>query len=116
MSGSIEFIDNPKSAYELATPRVHKIDVRVAHQSFDETDGGVKVSAHKHVMEIFPVTRSGGSVAPASPQGSKVDFSCLSWKEYIDGKLVSEIDPLRNRDIGPDGVDNLAEVRSALGE
>lgn len=116
MTTSIEFIDNPKAAYELATPRVHKIDCRSAHEVFDEKSGMVKISAHKHVMEIFPTVRTGGTIAPATPQGSKVDFSVLSWKEYIDGKLVSEIDALRNRDIGPDGKDNLAEVRSALGK
>ena len=45
MTVKIQFIDAPKSAYTLAEERVHILDCRAAHEEYDPTTGGIKVTA-----------------------------------------------------------------------
>ena len=43
------------------------------------------------------------------------EYSVLSIKEYINGNIVSDIDPRRFRDVDHTGKDRLANVRNMLG-
>ena len=112
---TISFTDNPMAAYKLSEHRRHLLDCRAAHESYDSTAGKSRVHAFKRIMEVIPITRTGGTAAPASPQGASNEYSLLSIKEYLDGKLVRHWDPLKFVDKDASGNDSLAEVRSALG-
>lgn len=96
MRATINFVDNPESSYRLAEPRIHLVDLRVAHEEIDATKGSLGVKGYKHIMELMPISKNSGDVAPASPQGASSEFSVLSIKTFIDDKLVLHIDKLRN--------------------
>lgn len=116
MRVTFNFTDASKAAYKLAEFHRHIIDLRVAHEEYDETAGKVVVRAYKHVMEIMPVNRTGGTVAPSAAQAASGEYTVFSQKDYIDGKLVSDYDPIHFKDIDSTGADSLAAVRSALGK
>lgn len=116
MTATITFTDATEAAYKLAENRKHTIDLRAAHEEFDRTAGAVKVVAYKHILDIIPKKLGGGDVAPATPQSISGEYSVLARKDYIDGRLVCDIDPINFKDIDASGNDSLAKVRSALGK
>lgn len=116
MHATFEFIDSGLGAHKLSEDRRHLIDLRVAHEGFDATAGRLTVSGHKYVMTFVPITRSGGELAPATAQSRTVEGSVLAIKEFIDGKLVQDFDPLNFKNIDATGKDALADVRRALGK
>ncbi|MBQ6052981.1 MAG: phage major tail tube protein [Clostridia bacterium] len=116
MRATFNFTDAPPAAYKLAEMRRHVIDIRAAHEEYDATAGKIVVRAYKHVLEIIPVTKNGGTVAPSAAQAASGEYTVLSQKDYIDGKLVGDYDPVHFKDIDNSGTDNLAAVRSALGK
>lgn len=116
MRATFNFTDAPMAAYKLSEFRVHEVDLRVAHEEYDATKGKMVVRAHKHVMSIMPITRNGGTVAPTAAQAASGEYTVLSYKEYIDNKLVNDYDPVHFKDVDSSGTDNLAEVRKALGK
>ena len=116
MTMTINFLDAPQSAYKLCEFRRHLIDIRAAHEEYDATAGKIVVRAYKHVLEIIPVSKNGGTLAPSAAQAASGEYTVLSQKDYIDGKLVSNFDPAHFKGVGSDGKDSLADVRSALGK
>lgn len=116
MRCSLEFIDNPMSAYRLSEERRHLIDCRVAHEEYDPVRGKIVTRAYKHILEVIPISNKGGDISPANPQGVSTEFTVLSRKDYIDGKLVRHIDPTRFIDKDASGTNRLAEVAKALGK
>lgn len=115
MSATIEFIDSPEAAYKLNDAKMHLLDLRVAHEDIDGKVQALKARGFKHVINFMPKTMTGGTVAPASAQGSSVEGSVLSIKTYIDGKCVQDFDPLNYRSVGSDGVDEMSEIKKILG-
>ncbi len=116
MTATIEFTDATEAAYKLAEHRKHTIDLRAAHEEYDSTVGAIAVKAYKHILDVIPKKLGGGDVAPASPQSISGEYSVLSRKDYIDGVLVRDIDPINFKDVDASGNDSLAAVRSALGK
>lgn len=116
MSVTISFLDAPDAAYKLAETRVHQLDCRVAHERYNETAAKLAVRGYKHILEVIPKTLTSGDVAPSAAQAASGEYSCLSIKTYIDGKLVEHYDPLKFIDIDSSGTDRLADVRRALGK
>lgn len=112
---TINFRDTSEAAYILAEERVHLIDLRVVHQSLDTTAGEIGTTNHKFVTKIIPISLSGGSLSPASPQAVSGKYSVLSIAEYIDGKCVSNIDPTAFIDIDHTGKDRAEAIRKGLG-
>ena len=115
MKMTINFTDVTESAYILAEERIHIVEIRVVHENIDPTASVLGISKHKYVAEIIPLLLNGGNLESASPQAVSGEYSVLSWKEYIDDKLVDDTDPFRFRDVDHTGTDRLAEVRSFLG-
>ncbi len=116
MTAKFTWTDVNSDTYKLWEQRRHLIDLRAAHEGYDSASGTIGVHAYKYVMEVIPTARTNGTVAPSSPQGSSIDVSVLSIKEYIDGKLVEDFEPINFKDIDSTGHDNLAAVRNALGK
>ncbi len=116
MTCTIEFLDAPEAAYKLAETRVHLLDCRVAHENYNPTAAKIGVTGYKHVLEVIPTKLGSGSVAPSAAQAASGEYSCISRKDYIDGKLVLDYEPLNFKDVDASGTDHLAEVRKALGK
>lgn len=116
MKASFEFTDSNDGAYKLSESRRHLLDCRVAHEDLDKTKGVLAVSSHKYVIDCIPISRNGGDVAPVTSHTRTVEVSVLSVKEYVDGKLVSDIDPINFRFVDVSGKNRLAEVAKALGK
>lgn len=116
MTLTITWTDVSESAYKLSDTRVHDLDLRVAHEGYDPVSGALTTPAFKHLVRVLPLSEDSGTIAPAAAQGVSQEFSVLARKDFIDGKLVREYDPINFKDVGADGVDRLAAVRSALGK
>lgn len=116
MTATIEFTDATEAAYKLAENRKHTIDLRAAHEEYDRLSGAIKVVTYKHILDVIPKKLGGGDVAPSNPQSISGEYSVLSRKDYIDGRLVRDIDPVNFKDVDASGTDSLAAVRSALGK
>ena len=115
MTMKINFRDTSEAAYVLAEERVHLIDLRVVHQNLDSSAGELGITVHKFVAKIIPKSISGGTLSPATPQAVSGEYSVLSLAEYIDGKCVSDIDPVNFKDVDHTGKDRAEAIRKALG-
>lgn len=115
MTLGLNFRTTTKQSIKLSEPRRHNIDLRVAQQEENSTQGQVEVSAVKHVLVVIPKVDKGGSIAPASQGDGSGEYSVRYWATYIDGKKYREIDPV-NFKCYIDGVDYLEAVRGALGK
>jgi hypothetical protein len=107
-------ITTPQSV-QLSEPRRHTLDLRVANQYEDPVAGELQVKREKHVLVVIPKTTTGGTIAPASPANGSGEYAVRYWATYLDGEKVREIDPF-NMICYIDGVDYLADVRTALGK
>ncbi len=115
-SMNIDFRTATADACRLAEFRRHILDCRAAVEELDSTSGEIRVHAHKVIVEVLPMSLSGGDIAPASPQAVSGTYSVISRKYYIDDVLMEDYQPLNFVDIDASGKDNLAEVRAALGK
>lgn len=115
MTMKINFRDTSEAAYALAEERVHNLDLRVVHQNLDNQQGEIGISSHKFVVRVIPKSLSGGSLSPATPQAVSGEYSVLKIAEYIDGKCVSDIDPVNFIDIDHTGKDRAEAIRKGLG-
>lgn len=100
---------------KLTTPGRHAIELRVAQQHEDPAKGILVVKAVKHKFIVVPKQRTGGTVTPAQPSNGTCVLAVRYWSTFIDGAMVSEIDPFNNIII-MNGVDYTADVRKALGK
>ena len=116
MHTTINFINSSAGAPKLLAGRRHLIECRVANTGFDPTSGKLRTKGDKFIMEVCPLTETKGTVAPASTQGESAEFTVFSYKEIVGGKLVRHVDPFNYIDIDADGVNRLADVKSALGK
>lgn len=115
MTLGLSFRTTTPQSIKLAEPRRHNIDLRVAQQNEDTVAGAVAISKVKHIFVVIPKKLTGGSIAPASPTDGSGEYAVRYWATYIDGKKYLEFDPL-NFICYVNGVDYLADVRTALGK
>jgi P2 family phage contractile tail tube protein len=115
MTLTLSFRITSGDAITLLQQRTHNIELRVANEVEDSATRELVVQDVKHVFIVRPKKYSGGKVAPASTADVSGEFAVRYWATFVDGKKVLEIDPL-NYICVIDGVDYLAEVRSALGK
>ncbi|MCI1959185.1 MAG: phage major tail tube protein [Clostridia bacterium] len=115
MSLTLNFKTSSKAQYSLYENRVHTLDLRVAQQQRNPSTGEINTVSVKHVLGVTPVKLSPGKVAPASTADGSGEYSVSYYATYIDGTKVMEID-LLNFICLINGVDELADVRKALGK
>lgn len=115
MSMTINFRDDAPGASKLFTFRRHTIELRSAHEDYYEASGKINIHSHKYVCEVIPKSQKNGTLAPASAQATSGDFSVLSFKEYINGKLIRNVNPTTYTDMDEEG-DHGKEIRAALGK
>lgn len=112
---TFEFIDNPNAAYKLAEERVHLLTLRVAHQTYDATKGIIP-TGQKYVLSVYPISKTGGEVAPAGQQSVTVEVSVLSRQDFLNGTLVKHESVLGHIDVDATGKNRLDEVKKILGK
>lgn len=115
MSTTLNFRTVGKGTVKLLEPRVHKIDLRVAQQQMDMRTSETEVTSLKHIMKVKPKKTTLGKVAAASTADVSGEYAVSYYAMYIDGKKVTEVDPLNFICI-INGIDYLAAVRKALGK
>lgn len=115
MTTTLNFRTVGKAAVKLMEPRVHNLDLRVAQQQMDMRTSTTNVTAVKHVMKVKPKKTALGKVAAASTADVSGEYAVSYYAMYLDGQLVSEIDPL-NFKCYINGKDYLADVKRALGK
>lgn len=112
---TIDFVDMQTSAYILAEERIHDLDLRHVHEEYDPKTRQIEKHLIKENMRVYPISRGGGDVAPASAQNVTNEFSVISRKEYIDGKVAGEYDPFNGVIKDATGKNILADVNKLLG-
>lgn len=115
MSTTFSFRTVTAAAAKLMTPKVHKIDLRVAQQRANTRTSETDISKVKHIMKVKPKTTKLGKVSAASTADVSGEYAVSYYAMYIDGKCMTEIDPY-NYICKINGVDYLAAVRKALGK
>ena len=94
--------------------RSQRLDCRGSIQTLDGASGNYKQSPMRVVVQGPPKKVDLGKFEVGATMDSSTDIEALYIKVDIDGRNVIEIDKL-NYICKVDGVDYLAEVRSALG-
>ena len=56
-----------------------------------------------------------GTLKSGDNTQAKVNMVCTYYKEIVNGQVIHEIDIINMIEIGPDGVDRMAEHRKAIG-
>lgn len=115
MSTTLNFRTVGTAAVRLLEPRVHKIDLRVAQQRMNNRTSETEISSVKHIMKVKPKKTALGKVAAASTADVSGEYAVSYYAMYIDGKKVTEVDPL-NFICVINGFDYLKAVRKALGK
>lgn len=103
------------AATSLSSPHKHQLDLRVAEQYWNTTSVEKEIQADKYIMVVVPRTTSPGQIAPASASAVSGSYSVYRYEAYKDGKELWVIDPF-NQICRINGVDYLADVRTALGK
>ncbi len=98
----------------LTQPKTHHLELRGAIQIKDAGSGTYSTQAQKYVVEAIPKKTGLGKLDVATAQESSSEFECTYLKIFIDGSEKLEIDKY-NFICVIDGVDFLAETRTALG-
>ncbi len=114
MTSKLNFRDTSEAYYVLSDQRMHMLTLEVAKQDHDYQAGEIPVTGIKYIMQFEPIKRTGGNVAPATPQKTSVEGSVFMLKEFVNGKLEQHIDVINYIYIGHDGVDRAAPIRKAL--
>jgi len=115
MTTTLNFRTVGADAIKLLEPRVHRIDLRVAQQKMNMRTSMTEIANVKHVMKVKPKKATLGKAAAASTADVSGEYAVSSYTMYIDGKKVTEVDPL-NFKCTINGVDYLKPVRRALGK
>jgi P2 family phage contractile tail tube protein len=115
MTTTMNFNTVTDASISLTEPRAHKLDLRVAQQRRNNGSGQLGVESFKHVLIATPKKLTIGKAAPASTGDVSGDYSTSYYAMYKAGKKLIEIDPVNFICI-VNGVDYLADVRSALGK
>lgn len=115
MTTTLNFRTICRSAVRLLEPRVHKLDLRAAHQRMNNRTGEMEIESVKHVMRVKPKKTALGKVAAASTADVSGEYAVQYYAMYMDGRKVIEVDPL-NFIFIMNGKDYLEPVRKALGK
>ena len=115
MTLGLSFRTTTKEAISLAEPRRHTIDLRAARQDENPVSGRFETVPIKHVLVVLPKTHTSGRLGPATTSDASGEYAVRYWATYINGEKVNEFDPMNYICI-MNGVDYLADVRTALGK
>jgi P2 family phage contractile tail tube protein len=102
-------------AHLLANPEGKTIELRAAGQVIDSNTYNFEFSKIRVVVRASGSDLQQGKFDPATAMGTTTEVECLYLKVEEDGVVLHEIDKLNFKSV-INGVDELSEVRSILGE
>ncbi len=114
MTVTINFRSTTEDFTSLATQQAHKLDIRGAVQVYDAADGAYKVQAVKAVLSAIPKKTDLGKLDAGASQENSWEGEVVYLKLFVEGTERIEIDKY-NFISKINGVDQMADVRSALG-
>ncbi len=97
----------------MGEPKAEGTSIRFAG-SLQRDDTGEVVAAEIVCRGRFKELDRGTLKSGDNTQ-AKVNMVCTYYKEIVNGQVIHEIDIINMIDIGPDGVDRMAEHRKAIG-
>ncbi len=112
---TINFTDVTESAYKLAEQRVHLLDLRAMHETYDPKLASLGTVLYQYILQVIPTKLGGGTIAPAAAQAVSGEYSIISRKDFINGKCVLEHDPLNGKYNDGTGNNIIAATRLGLG-
>jgi P2 family phage contractile tail tube protein len=115
MSLSLTWRNTTDSFVKLAHQKTHNLYLYAAQQEYDAGLGEYKVNKVAVFVRVIPKTLNIGKLAVSELTDTKTEFEVLYMKVEINDKERIELDKL-NYIYKVDGVDYLADVRSALGK
>lgn len=86
--------NNGNGCAALATPELHKIELRMARQVISTATGESTPKSTKVRFSGTPMKVTRGSVERGNPRGSSVEYSVQRYEEEENGKTVILIDAL----------------------
>lgn len=98
----------------LCEQKAHELDIRAAKQEYDAGSGEYSVGALRVSLRATPKKTDLGKLDQGKPSDSSLDMEVIYMNIMIDGDSVLELDKY-NFIYKVNGVDQLEDVRSALG-
>ena len=114
MTVELNFRHTTPEFMTLAVQQAHELDLRGAVQVYDAAAGKFSVKSIKVVIRAFPKKTDLGKLDSGTKQEPTWEGEVVYLKVFLDGQEKIEIDKY-NFISKVDGVDQLADVRSALG-
>ncbi|MCP4747301.1 MAG: phage major tail tube protein [Desulfobacteraceae bacterium] len=114
MTVTLNFRSVTDSFAGLAAQKAHSLDIRGAMQVYDAGAGSYKIESVKVMLKAITKKIDLGKLNAGEAQENSFEGEVVYLKLLIDAKEKIEIDKY-NFISKVDGVDQLAEVRSALG-
>ena len=102
-------------AHLLVNPEGKALEIRGAGQVIDSDTYKFGISSIRIVVRASGSDMQPGKFDPATAMGTTTEVECLYLKVEEDGKVLHEIDKLNFKAV-INGVDELTEGKSALGE
>ena len=115
MNMSIKWNTIDKDVTDLASQKVHDIEIRGAQQLYDSAKGELVPEAVSVYAKVMPKKIGLGKFEQASKTDTSTEFEIVYFKMTVGGKTRTEIDKF-NYVCVINGVDYLASVREALGK
>ena len=113
MTLSIDWRMCGAEAYKFMSPEVHMLTLRNAEQYEDPIAGQIREDGVKHVFSIMPKSMSPGGIAQASAHDGTAQYAVRSWKCFINGETVTDIDQLNGKCFMY-GVDYRADINAVI--
>lgn len=103
-----------KDFLSLLRQKGQRLDCRGAIQEYDAATGNQVTTGVRVVVHGLPTKVDLGKFETGSPTDSSTDIEALYLKVDLNGKNIIEIDKMNYKCV-IDGVDYLADIRTALG-
>ena len=113
MTTTINFIAPSKEQEEMFSYETKNIEARAAVRGRDDS-GALGTVSIKYVLQLIPNKLTSGKLANGDKADASGEYATTYFAKFVDGVKVTEIDPFNMIAI-VNGVDEMAEVRKALG-
>lgn len=103
-----------RETLRLLRQQAQRLDCRGAFQEYDAAAGAYRIRQTRVVVQGPPTKIEVGKFETGSPSDGSTEIEVLYIKIEIDGSIYVELDKLNYKCV-IDGVDYLADIRTALG-
>ena len=105
--------NNGINCHQLAEPKRHKFEIRLAQQALNTGMGSTDYNSVKYRAEGTPKKISDGTVERGNPLGTTIDYSLTRFEKEVSGEVVTLIDALAGI-VRINGVDYTSPIKALL--